>query len=108
MPRRCPERSGRRSARDDAGVPVHDDVDADSERGGYEPRAAYLAAMREWAAWFDTVNQFHGSSPTEGLAFSIRVDGIFTDELKARIPKPPINAASTPSYWASFDEQGEG
>ena len=61
-----------------------------------------------YSAWFDTVNQFHGSSATDGLAFSIRVDGIFTDEFKARIPKPPFNAASTPSYWASFDEPGEG
>lgn len=61
-----------------------------------------------YSAWFDTVNQFHGSSSTDGLAFSIRVDGVFTDEFKTRIPKPPLNAASTPSYWASFDEQGEG
>jgi protein O-GlcNAcase / histone acetyltransferase len=29
--------------------------DAESGRD-YEPRAAYLAAMREWAAWFDTIN----------------------------------------------------
>jgi hypothetical protein len=27
----------------------------DGERGGYEPRAAYLAGMREWAAWFETI-----------------------------------------------------
>lgn len=60
-----------------------------------------------YSAWFDTVNQFHGSSAAKGLAFSIRVDGIFTDELKARIPKPLLNPASTPSYWASFYEQGK-
>ncbi len=61
-----------------------------------------------YSAWFDTVNQFHGASATEGLTFSLRVDGVFTDEFKAAIPKPPFNAASTPSYWASFDEQGDG
>ncbi|PYS99159.1 MAG: hypothetical protein DMF63_13920 [Acidobacteria bacterium] len=60
-----------------------------------------------YSAWFDTVNQFHGSSSTESLAFSVRVDGVFTDEFRNRIPRPPFNAASTPSYWASFDEQGE-
>jgi hypothetical protein len=62
--------------------------------------------VESYTAWFDTVNQFHGSPAAEGLAFSIRVDGIFTDELKSSIPKPAYNAASTPSYWASFDEQG--
>src|SRR5687767_13998083 len=61
-----------------------------------------------YSTWFDTVNQFHGSDEADGLAFSIRVDGIFTDEFRTRIPRPPFNAASTPSYWASFDEQGEG
>ena len=61
-----------------------------------------------YSAWFDTVNQFHGSSASTSMAFSLRVDGVFTDEFKARIPTPPFNAASTPSYWASFDEQGDG
>jgi hypothetical protein len=54
------------------------------------------------SAWFDSVNQFHGSDPVDGLSFSIRVDGIFTDEFKALIPKPDVNIASTPSYWTSF------
>jgi hypothetical protein len=71
----------------------------------------YVTEVRQdvtsYSAWFDTVNQFHGSSAADGLAFSIRVDGIFTDELRAMIPRPPFNAASTPSYWASFDEQGK-
>lgn len=31
--------------------------DADANRDGtYDPRAAYLAGMREWAEWFDTIN----------------------------------------------------
>jgi hypothetical protein len=55
------------------------------------------------SAWFDSVNQYHGSDATEGLSFSIRVDGKFTDEFRARIPKPEINLASTPSYWAALE-----
>jgi hypothetical protein len=57
-----------------------------------------------YSAWFDTVNQFHGSGASEGLVFSVRVDGIFTEEFRRKIPRPAFNAASTPSYWASFDE----
>jgi len=55
--------------------------------------------VESYSAWFDSVNQFHGSDPYDGLSFSIRVDGIFTDEFKAKIPKPDYNLASTPSYW---------
>ena len=55
-----------------------------------------------YSAWFDSVNQYHGSDAVEGLSFSIRVDGKFTDEFKKLIPKPKINMASTPAYWASF------
>lgn len=64
--------------------------------------------VHSYSAWFDTVNQFHGSDAVSGLTFSIRVDGRFTEEFRAKIPKPPFNAASTPSYWASIFEQGEG
>jgi hypothetical protein len=53
-----------------------------------------------YSAWFDSVNQYHGSDAVEGLSFSIRVDGKFTDEFRARIPKPSINSASTPALWA--------
>jgi hypothetical protein len=52
------------------------------------------------SAWFDSVNQYHGSEAAEGLSFSIRVDGIFSDEFRGKIPKPETNLASTPSYWA--------
>lgn len=52
-------------------------------------------------AWFDTVNQFHGADAAEGLSISLRVDGKFTDEFRARIPVPQANNASTPSFWAS-------
>jgi hypothetical protein len=56
--------------------------------------------VESYSAWFDTVNQFHGSDPLEGLSFSIRVDGIFTDELRRRIPTPAYNPASTAALWA--------
>ena len=59
--------------------------------------------VESYSAWFDSVNQYHGSESKKGLSFSIRVDGIFTDEFRAKIPKPPFNAASTPSYWASVE-----
>jgi hypothetical protein len=52
------------------------------------------------SAWFDSVNQFHGGDETGELAISIRVDGQFSDDFKARIPLPGYNLASTPSFWA--------
>ncbi|HEX8456301.1 MAG TPA: hypothetical protein VF656_03185 [Pyrinomonadaceae bacterium] len=56
--------------------------------------------VESYSAWFDTVNQFHGSDRRQGLSFSIRVDGIFSDEFRSRIPVPTSNAASTPALWA--------
>jgi hypothetical protein len=58
--------------------------------------------VESYSAWFDTVNQFHGTDACEGLSYSIRVDGVFTDEFKAQIPKPSLNPASTPALWASI------
>lgn len=55
------------------------------------------------SAWFDSVNQYHGSDAVDGLSFSIRVDGKFTDEFRNSIPKPTVNLASTPSFWASIE-----
>lgn len=59
--------------------------------------------VESYSAWFDSVNQYHGSDAREGLSFSIRVDGVFTDEFRAKIPKPEINLASTPSFWACVE-----
>ena len=56
------------------------------------------------SAWFDAVNQFHGSDAVSGLSFSIRVDGIFSEEFRKLIPTPAENLASTPSLWACFEE----
>jgi hypothetical protein len=53
-----------------------------------------------YSAWFDTVNQFHGSDPGEGLTFSIRVDGRFTEEFRRLAPRPSSNPASAPAHWA--------
>jgi hypothetical protein len=56
--------------------------------------------VESYSAWFDTVNQFHGTDPAEGLSFSVRVDGRFSDEFRRRIPTPEYNLASTPALWA--------
>lgn len=65
--------------------------------------------VESYSAWFDTVNQFHGADAQEGLAFSIRVDGVFTDEFRKRIPVPASNLASMPALWActSVSKGGE-
>jgi hypothetical protein len=53
------------------------------------------------AAWFDTVNQFHGADASGALSFSIRVDGVFSDDFRQRIPFPEQNRAAAPSIWAN-------
>jgi hypothetical protein len=58
------------------------------------------AYVNSYSAWFDTVNQFHGGDATGRLAFSIRVDGVFTDEFRALIPFPEDNRASAATAWA--------
>ncbi len=58
--------------------------------------------VKSYSAWFDTVNQFHGSDACDGLSFSIRVDGRFDDHFMKLIPTPQFNAASTPAFWASL------
>jgi len=55
-------------------------------------------------AWFDTVNQYHGSDAGQGLTFSIRVDGRFTDEFRKQIPFDRENPAATPAIWAAQRE----
>ncbi|MEM7201068.1 MAG: hypothetical protein AAF628_12415 [Planctomycetota bacterium] len=55
------------------------------------------------SAWFDTVNQFHGSAPSDGLSFAIRVDGVFDDQLRRELPTPADNRASTAALWACLD-----
>ena len=56
--------------------------------------------VESYSAWFDTVNQFHGSDAREGLNFSIRVDGRFTEDFRKLIPAGAPNPAATPALWA--------
>ncbi len=63
--------------------------------------------ISSYSAWFDTVNQFHGADPAGELNFSIRVDGIFNDEIRKLIPKPTINMASTASLWATLSQNAK-
>ena len=65
-----------------------------------DPGTGEKRYVRSHCAWFDTVNQFHGADGYDGLSFSIRVDGVFDDAFRARIPAPAENRASTPSLWA--------
>lgn len=53
------------------------------------------------SAWFDTVNQYHGADATGDLAWSIRVDGRFTEEFRSLIPTAPGKSASRPALWAA-------
>jgi hypothetical protein len=62
--------------------------------------------VESYSAWFDTVNQFHGTDAGEGLTFSVRVDGVFTDEFRRLIPRPGYNAASAPALWACTSGPG--
>ena len=65
------------------------------------PSTGEKAYVEGYSAWFDTVNQYHGSDAADGLTFSIRVDGHFTDEFKSRVPYAAENLASTPAVWAA-------
>jgi hypothetical protein len=61
--------------------------------------------VESYSAWFDSVNQYHGCDGAEGLSFSIRVDGKFTEEFRNMIPKPDFNPSSTPALWACISEK---
>jgi hypothetical protein len=64
------------------------------------PKTGERDYVESYSAWFDTVNQFHGSDAHEGLSFSVRVDGVFADAFRRRIPLPATNRASMPALWA--------
>lgn len=65
------------------------------------PSTGEKAYVKSHAAWFDTVNQYHGADASPGLAFSIRVDGVFTDEFRALIPFPEEGRSAAPALWAA-------
>jgi hypothetical protein len=64
------------------------------------PKTGEKRYVQSYSAWFDSVNQFHGADAYDGMSFSIRVDGTFTDEFRKRIPVPKCNPASAPALWA--------
>lgn len=70
------------------------------------PDSGERAYVTGHAAWFDTVNQFHGADASGALSFSIRVDGVFKDAFRSHIPFSSENRAATPSIWANADEAG--
>lgn len=65
-----------------------------------EPDTGEKLYVRSHAAWFDTVNQYHGADATGGLSFSIRVDGRFDADFRRLITFPEENRASAPAHWA--------
>ena len=69
------------------------------------PRSKERKYVELYSAWFDTINQFHGADAAPGLSISIRVDGKFTDEFRARIPFPEFNAASAPALWDAIGDK---
>ena len=66
-----------------------------------DPASGERRYVESHSAWFDTVNQYHGGDATGDLAWSIRVDGRFTDAFRALMPPTPANAASRPALWAA-------
>jgi hypothetical protein len=52
------------------------------------------------AAWFDTVNQYHGGDATGELSWSIRVDGRFSEAFRRQIPFPETWRSMAPALWA--------
>jgi hypothetical protein len=65
-----------------------------------DPETGRRTYVDSHTAWFDTVNQYHGADATGGLSFSIRVDGVFSDEFRSRIPFPQENRAAAAALWA--------
>ena len=65
-----------------------------------DPSTGAKKYVTSHSAWFDSVNQFHGADGSDELSFSIRVDGVFTDEFRRRIPFAEVGAAA-PAVWAS-------
>jgi hypothetical protein len=66
-----------------------------------DPPSGERSYVAGYSAWFDTVNQYHGGDASGELAWSIRVDGRFTDEFRAMMPMPSRNPASRPALWAA-------
>jgi hypothetical protein len=70
-----------------------------------DPATGEKRYVASHSAWFDTVNQYHGADESGGLSFSIRVDGRFSDALRARIPFPSTGRSAAPALWAGALER---
>jgi hypothetical protein len=66
-----------------------------------EPDSGEKCYVTGHSAWFDTVNQFHGADATGELAWSIRVDGRFSEAFRAMIPEAEGQSSLRPALWAS-------
>lgn len=64
------------------------------------PQTGEKLYVKSHSVWFDTVNQYHGADANGGLSISIRVDGVFADEFRRRIPFPPQIRSAAPALWA--------
>lgn len=65
------------------------------------PQSGEKLYIKSHSAWFDTVNQFHGADGSGTLSFSIRVDGVFDEDLRSVIPSCPDNRAAAAALWAA-------
>ncbi|HEX8579326.1 MAG TPA: hypothetical protein VF655_07000 [Allosphingosinicella sp.] len=63
-----------------------------------DPETGEKLYVRSHAAWFDTVNQYHGADSADGLSFSIRVDGRFSADFRQLIRFPEGNRAAAPAH----------
>lgn len=71
-----------------------------------DPGTGEKLYVRSHAAWFDTVNQYHGADASGGLTFSIRVDGVFDRDFSSRIPWPRTRRSAAAAIWAAEEEGG--
>ena len=65
-----------------------------------DPASGRRVYVKSHAAWFDTVNQYHGADATGELSVSIRVDGVFNDEFRRQIPFSKQGSSAAPALWA--------
>ena len=72
-----------------------------------DPASGEKLYVGGYSAWFDTVNQYHGADATGELAWSIRVDGRFSDAFRAMMPAAEPNPASRPALWAQSLQRRE-
>ncbi|MDQ3478325.1 MAG: hypothetical protein M3438_04105 [Pseudomonadota bacterium] len=72
-----------------------------------DPESGEKRYIAGHSAWFDTVNQYHGADATGELAWSIRIDGRFTDEFRALMPTAAENPASRAALWAKWGTVGQ-